>query len=125
MSELDRALRRHHEKELAAERQYNRSVSLLSDFVDYMQRLHVPPIPIGYYQDLGATGILGHRRAASFQQRETGWIISQKPVGMFVSSTGWLFRGAPLHVMKPGQKKMTMLCLSASTSHQSWVLRSA
>ncbi|MFD1211094.1 hypothetical protein ACFQ36_03425 [Arthrobacter sp. GCM10027362] len=82
MNELDQALQRHHEAEQATMEAAYRSAALMADFKDRMGRLGIAPIPIGYYEDLGATGLLAHRRSASFQQKETGWVLPRKLDGM-------------------------------------------
>ncbi len=58
-----------------------------------MRGLGVAPIPIGYYEDLGATGWLGQRRSAIFKPKEMGWVLPRKMEGMFVSEDGRLFKG--------------------------------
>ncbi|NKX55972.1 hypothetical protein [Arthrobacter mobilis] len=99
------ALQRHHEAEQARTEAVHQSAALLADFSDRMRRLQVAPIPIGFHYDLGPTGLLGHRRATSFQQKETGWVLPRKLDGMFVTTAGRLFKGPTLCVMRPGQKK--------------------
>lgn len=105
VNELDQALMRLQESERATAMAAERSAVLLADFADRMLSLGVAPIPVGYYEDLGATGWFGHRRAASFKQKETGWILTRHLGGMFVSKDGRLFKGPRLYVMEGGQKK--------------------
>ncbi|MGY3320770.1 hypothetical protein [Arthrobacter sp. TE12232] len=105
MNELDQALQRLQDAERVATAAGERSAALLEDFRDRMRRHGVAPIPVGDYKDLGATGWIGHRRAASFSQRELGWVLPQKRGGMMVTADGRLLQGQRLYVMGPGQKK--------------------
>jgi hypothetical protein len=102
VNELDRAVQRHHE---AARARSNEAATLLTDFADRMRRWKVAPLRVGYYRDMGATGLFGQRRAASFQQRDTGWVLPRKLDGMYVSTDGRLYKGPSLYIVAPGQKK--------------------
>lgn len=113
MNELDAALKRHYENQRESVREGEQAPSITKDFVDRMRRAGVGPIPIGDYKDMGATGWLAHRRAASFQPKETGWVLPNVEGGMIVTTDGRLLKGPNntsgvvhrLHLMEPGQKK--------------------
>lgn len=112
VNELDQALKRLQESKRATTVATEKSAALLAEFTDRMLSLGVAPIPVGYYEDLGVTGWFGHRRAASFKQKETGWVLTcrnermlGRNEGMFVSKDGRLFKGPHLQVMRRNQKK--------------------
>lgn len=105
VNHLDHALQRHHEAVQASTEAADKSVALLTDFADRMRGLGFAPIPIGYYEDLGATGWLGQRRSAIFKPKEMGWVLPRKMEGMFVTEDGRLFKGQPLSVVGAGQKR--------------------
>jgi hypothetical protein len=113
MNELDVALRRHYEERGDSAREADQAPSITRDFADRMGRAGVSPIPIGDFKDLGVTGWLAERRAASFQQKERGWVLPNSEGGMIVTTDGRLLKGPDstpraihrLQVMQPGQKK--------------------
>lgn len=142
VNELDQALQRHYEAEQATTEAADKSIALLTDFAIRMRGLGVAPIPIGYYEDLGATGWLGQRRSAIFKPKEMGWVLPRKMEGMFVSEDGRLFKSPHLSIVRAGQKKHDEIpyvnfwsppkdgfafCFNPHqlnwTAHKSWIFR--
>lgn len=106
MNELESALTRYHQESKAAATKWDRRTAIIQDFINRVDRLGARPIPIGYYDDLGVTGLFAHKRLGSFVRKVDGWVLrSAVGVGIILTIDGYILRGPVLRLMRPGQKK--------------------